>query len=60
MVCVFKNRRIFFIIGDINDNYECIKIYNYAQFYNFYGLTKLSDKTLASYGCDKIIKIWYF
>ena len=26
MVCVFKNRGIFFIVSDINDNYECIKI----------------------------------
>ena len=66
-VCVFKNRGIFFIAGDSkdikiyrNDNYECIKIYNYAHSDNIYGLTKLSDNTLASYGCDKIIKIWYF
>ena len=66
-VCVFKNRGIFFIAGDSrdikiyrNDNYECIKIYKYAHFDNIYGLTKLNDNNFASYGCDKIIKIWSF
>ena len=47
---------------DISNNYELLKTINYAHKiindFAINGITELSDGTFASYGEDKVIKIW--
>lgn len=68
-LCLYQEE--FLIIGtrsaniyifDISNNYELIKTINNAHIiendFAINGITELSDGTFASYGEDKIIKIW--
>jgi len=64
-ICTIEEKGIFLIGGKSkeiriyrNDNYECIKILNDAHDDEIYGIIELKDKRIASYGYDKIIKIW--
>ena len=55
-----------FIVGGVskdiriyrNDNYECIQTIQNAD--EISGFIELKDSSIASYSCDKTIKIWIF
>ena len=66
-ICVIENKEIFLTGGFSREikiyksnNYECIQILNNVHNDEIYGINKLKNDIIVSYGEDKIIKIWSF
>ena len=66
-ICVLENKKLFITGGFSREikiyntnNYECIQIINNAHNDEIYGINKLKNDIIVSYGEDKIIKIWTF
>ncbi len=66
-ICIIKNKGVFLASGVDNnisvfrsDNYECIQRINNAHSDSITGIIELKDQSVASFGCDGIIKIWSF
>ena len=66
-ICIINEKGLFLIGGKSKDikiyryeNYECIQIINDAHNDIIYGITKLNNNSIASYGYDITIKIWSF
>ena len=66
-ISLIEDKGIFLVGGmsnDIriyrNDNYECIQIIKNAHDDEISGFIELKDSSIASYSCDKRIKIWSF
>ena len=64
-ICVIECKKIFLIGGKNkeikiyrNDNYECIKIINNCHEGSIFGLLKLNNNVILTYGNDDKIKIW--
>ena len=66
-ITLIEDKGIFIVGGcsrDIriyrNDNYECIQTIQNAHDDNILGFIELKDYSIASFSCDKRIKIWCF
>ena len=64
-ICVIRKKKIFLIGGYNNkiniyrsDSFELIETINNAHDDWIYGITQLKNNLIASYGRDKIIKVW--
>ena len=67
MVCLIDDKNVLIVVGKSNnikiyniDNYECIQTINNAHIDNITGIVELKNGEIASFGKDKIIKIWSF
>ena len=66
-ICVLENKQLFLTGGFSREikiyktnNYECIQIINEAHNDEIYGINKLKNHFIVSYGEDIKIKIWSF
>jgi WD40 repeat protein len=64
-ICVIRKKKIFLIGGYNNkiniyrsDSFELIETINNAHDDWIYGITQLKNNLIASYGRDRIIKVW--
>ena len=66
-ICLIDDKNVLIVVGKSNnikiyniDNYECIQTINNAHIDNITGIVELKNGEIASFGKDKIIKIWSF
>ena len=66
-ICLIENKNVLIVAGKSNnikiyniDNFECIQNINNAHSDNITGIVELKNGEIATFGKDKIIKIWSF
>ena len=64
-ICIIENKKLILIGGESNniiiyrsDNFDFIQIIKDIHNDWIYGITKLNNGLIITYGCDKIIKVW--